>query len=816
MPNPAKFFPAILIFAAGILFSAPAATNYTETFATGSNGWVWIRNVAGSSSFTGGVARVTMNPTGFPNPTEFVVLAGSNNVSGGSFTGNYHSANIKTIGFSFFAFNIVSNATPNTVDIQWGDRSNTFTKSFTPTQTGIWYKFEADLRCYDKGGWSVNGSVNNFTSALADVRFVQVKFYGADSTFSGGRINTYLVDDIFIDNLRNYTNSPNNQSITFASITNQVSTNVLTLSASSSSGLPVYFEVASGPAVITGCDQLSFTSTGTVSIVATQNGNTNFNQAASVTNTFEVKVPKTVAQVELQNLVQTYDGNERIVTASTTPTGLAVVITYNGSLIPPTNAGSYAVTGAIDDVTYQGSATGTLLVAKASATVNLNDLLTTYNATGQCASASTAPSGLLVNLAYDESPDCPTNAGAYTVVGTINELNYAGAATNIFTILKAPVTVSLTNLVYTYDGTGACAVASTDPEGFAVDVTYNGSMDCPTNAGTYTVVGMVNDPNFGGAATGSLVIAKATATVIIEEFLVDYYGGSQCASVYSIPPGLVLVSTYNGSSVCPSNAGSYTVVTTVSNLNYTGIATGIFVIQKASATVSLTNLVYTYDGTGKCASATTVPGGLSVDYSYNGFAACPVNAGSYQVIGSISAENYLGSTTSLLVIGKSAQGITFGALPLFVEGDSPYALPATASSGLPISFASSDPAVAAVSGGSLQILGEGSADITASQAGNSNYEAASNVVRVAVVTNLVAELSAQLAGTNIRLDVTGNTGRLYRIQYAHDGSFLVQSNWQELVTITNLPTANYQVNDPMTNGLRFYRLNRPAWLPEAL
>ena len=740
MPKSAKFFPAILVFAAGFLFSAPAATNYTETFATGSNGWVWIRNVAGSSSFTGGVARVTMNPTGFPNPTEFVVLAGSNNVSGGSFTGNYHSANIKTIGFSFFAFNIVSTSTPNTVDIQWGDRSNTFTKSFTPTQTGIWYKFEADLRCYDKGGWSVNGSVNNFTSALADVRFVQVKFYGADSTFSGGRINTYLVDDIFIDNLRNYTNSPNNQSITFASITNQVSTNVLTLSASSSSGLPVYFEVASGPAVITGCDQLSFTGTGTVSIVATQNGNTNFNQAASVTNTFEVRVPKTVAQVQLQDLAQTYDGTARIVTASTTPTGLAVVITYNGSLIPPTNAGSYAVTGVINDVTYQGSATGTLFVAKANATVNLADLLATYDGTGQCTSASTVPSGLTVNLAYDDSPECPVSAGSYTVVGTVNDVNYAGSSTNTLVIQKAAATVLLTNLVYTYDGSEKCADATTEPSGFAVNITYNGLTTCPTNAGTYTVVGEINDANYGGAATGSLVIGKATGIVTFEPGGLDaeYYGGTHCVSAESTPPGLLLVSTYDGLPGCPSNAGSYTVVTSISNLNYTGAATGTFVIS------------------------------------------------------------------------KSAQSITFGALPFFVEGDSPYALSASASSGLPVSFASSDPLVAAVSGSSLQIMGEGSADITASQAGNINYNAASSLVRVAVVTNIIVVLDAQISGSSIQLDVTGNPGRTYMVQYASD---LTQPNWQELTVITNLPEETYHVLDPTTNTLRYYRLMRSVWSP---
>ena len=57
----------------------------------------------------------------------------------------------------------------------------------------------------------------------------------------------------------------------------------------------------------------------------------------------------------------------------------------------------------------------------------------------------------------------------------------------------------------------------------------------------------------------------------------------------------------------PLRAGSYTVVGTVSNANYTGTATGTLVISKAPATVTLGNLAQTYTGSPLAASATTNP-----------------------------------------------------------------------------------------------------------------------------------------------------------------------------------------------------------------
>lgn len=77
------------------------------------------------------------------------------------------------------------------------------------------------------------------------------------------------------------------QSITFAPIANQLITNRLGLAAEASSGLPVAFTV-SGPAILSGGTNVTFTGTGVVAVIASQAGNTVYARAPRLTNTFNV------------------------------------------------------------------------------------------------------------------------------------------------------------------------------------------------------------------------------------------------------------------------------------------------------------------------------------------------------------------------------------------------------------------------------------------------------------------------------------------------------------------------------------------------
>jgi hypothetical protein len=74
------------------------------------------------------------------------------------------------------------------------------------------------------------------------------------------------------------------QAITFPAIADQIVTSSVALSASAGSGLAVSFAVASGPGTISGGNILSFSSTGTVLVAASQAGNALWSAAPNMTN----------------------------------------------------------------------------------------------------------------------------------------------------------------------------------------------------------------------------------------------------------------------------------------------------------------------------------------------------------------------------------------------------------------------------------------------------------------------------------------------------------------------------------------------------
>ena len=69
----------------------------------------------------------------------------------------------------------------------------------------------------------------------------------------------------------------------------------------------------------------------------------------------------------------------------------------------------------------------------------------------------------------------------------------------------------------------------------ACTLTYNGSPPAPTNAGSYTVVAAVTDPNYHGGATGTLAVAKGEALVLFDSLGATYDGSGKAVPVSSEP-----------------------------------------------------------------------------------------------------------------------------------------------------------------------------------------------------------------------------------------------------------------------------------------
>ena len=226
-------------------------------------------------------------------------------------------------------------------------------------------------------------------------------------------------------------------------------------------------------------------------------------------------MPKTAASITLAGLNQTYNGSAQSVSITTSPPGLYYTVTHDGTSSAPTNAGTYTVVATITDPNYEGSTTSTLTIAKATATISLGELNQTYDGTARMVTHATTPSGLATSLTYNGNPSAPINAGSFSVVATIIDSNYQGSVTETLTVAKASAMVTLGNTSQIYDGSIRSVSTTTTPLGLSTSTTYGGSSTAPVNAGTYTVVATVTDPNHEGSSTSTLTVAKAPTSVSI-------------------------------------------------------------------------------------------------------------------------------------------------------------------------------------------------------------------------------------------------------------------------------------------------------------
>lgn len=209
-----------------------------------------------------------------------------------------------------------------------------------------------------------------------------------------------------------------------------------------SSGLPVALSVKTGPATISG-NVVTLTGAGTVVLAANQPGNASFAAANEVTTSFVVT--KGVAAVTLGALQQVYSAAPRVATATTAPPGLAVQFRYGGSTVAPVNAGTYVVEATVDSPNFTGSATGSLVVAKAPVTVAALDATRVYGTVNPRlrATPSGVPAGApapIFSLATSAQTVSP--AGTYPITVT------PGANANyVVTGVPGTLTVSKATLV---------------------------------------------------------------------------------------------------------------------------------------------------------------------------------------------------------------------------------------------------------------------------------------------------------------------------------------------------------------------------------
>ena len=398
--------------------------------------------------------------------------------------------------------------------------------------------------------------------------------------------------------------------------------------------------------------------------------------------------------------------------ASSDPT----VATVAGGQIRITGAGSTSITASqVGDANHNPcSATATLTVAKALLTVTADDQARAFGAANppltaryagylngeNFASASVQGTPVLSTLAGLASP-----AGPYTisaVVGSLAAPNYSFIAANgTLTVTRADQTVSLPALPLKSYGDPDFPPGGTSSSGLPVGyassdptvATLVGGQIRITGAGSSTITASQGgDANHNPCSTtATLTVAKALLTVTADD-QARAFGAAN-------PP---LTARYAG-----------------------------YVIGESFASAAVQGAPV----------LSTAAGPASPVGPYTIFA----------MVGSLAAPNYsFISANGTLTVTKADQTVSLPAPPAKSYGDPDFPSGGTSSSGLPVSYASSDPTVAIVVGGQIQITGAGSTFITATQGGDANHNPSSTTVTLTVpkaLLTVTAEDRARSFGT---------------------------------------------------------------------
>ncbi len=239
-------------------------------------------------------------------------------------------------------------------------------------------------------------------------------------------------------------------------------------------------------------------------------------------------------------------------------------------------------------------------------------------------------------------------------------------------------------------------------------------------AGNVQANNVTKDRGYRDGLNGDIaeILIYDTALTADQEAIVGSYLASKYALTTAYPSAVVdaaATTTTLGTSGSPSTYGSdVTLTATVAPTPSGGT------VQFYDDAVALGSPVSVNTSTGQAQliSSALTTGSHNITATYSG------------------TSGFSGSTTASATtqtVNAANQTITFDALVSKSYGDASLVLTGTASSGLTVSYTSSDTSVASISGNTVTILKAGSTTITASQSGNANYNAATNVPRTLTV-----------------------------------------------------------------------------------
>ncbi|UFH34398.1 MBG domain-containing protein [Flavobacterium acetivorans] len=322
------------------------------------------------------------------------------------------------------------------------------------------------------------------------------------------------------------------------------------------------------------------------------------------------------------------------------------------------------------------------------------------------------------------SKDFAITAKPITITADASQTKVYGTADPVFTYSVVPSLVSGDSF------TGNLTrVAGQNIGNYAIE---KGSLSVGSN---YDITYISND----------FAITAKPITVIADTAQTKVYGAANPIYTYTVSPSLVGSDAFTGAltRAVGENIGTYAItqgsLSAGSNYSINYVSEDFAITAKPITVTANPSQTKVY-GTADPVFAYSVSPSLVGSDAFTGSLtrAAGENVGTYAIgQGNLSAGSnytidYVGTTFS---ITKADQLISWNqVLSLGCDGETTVLLTASSSSGLAVSYASSDSNIATISNGLLVTNNYGSAIITSSQAGNANYNAAA-VVELAVVNS---------------------------------------------------------------------------------
>ncbi len=248
-----------------------------------------------------------------------------------------------------------------------------------------------------------------------------------------------------------------------------------------------------------------------------------------------------------------------------------------------------------------------------------------------------------VNINSGVAPDSGSAAGGYPVVISGTDLGGGSDITNV-TLCGASV-----SSIDSQSATQIVVTAAVGPAGLGDVRVFSTSQGetVKSNAFTYLIANQtITFPAIGNRLTTDAVGLAATASSGR-----GHVCGGGLAVTFAVGSGPASIA--GGTNLTFSASGSVRIVASqAGNASYNAApdVTNTFNVTKAAATVVLGSLSHTNDGTAKSATATTVPGGLAMAFTYDGSATAPTAVGRYAVTGTVNDAMYKGSAAGTLFI----------------------------------------------------------------------------------------------------------------------------------------------------------------------